>query len=433
MNITDRAPEQGTRDSRTCLANRDSFYRDVTPLLEQASSEDLSLVLLVVDIDGVDFALRTFGPFDRDALVRDVANHLREATSAKTTPYHIMQGRFALVLTEVSYRQATREARAVVETLSDSFQVCGSPYRLDVHVGIGHFPNHADTLNELVRTAVFATHQARVNRSGYAIFDREWDQQERERFGLMVDLGQALDAGNQLQLAYQPKVDLRSGQCTGVEALCRWNHPDKGYIPPAHFLPYVEQSSLIMPLTEAVLAEGLAKVASWQDRGFDGDLAVNLSPVLFRDPDLKERLREHFRFSNLDPGKVQFEVTEGGIMEEPNQGIHTLSQIRNWGCQVAVDDFGTGHSSLAYLADLPVDSLKIDKHFVHGLTQPWGEAIVGASVTLAHKLGLGTIAEGIEEKDQLQKCRELGCDHAQGFYTGRPMFARDFEQWLGLD
>jgi EAL domain-containing protein (putative c-di-GMP-specific phosphodiesterase class I) len=405
----------------------------VAPLLERSCQTDLSLVLLVVDVDGIDFALRTFGPFDRDALIRDIGQHLQEATSGNATPYHIMQGRFALVMTDVSYRRATQEARAVVETLNESFEVCGSPYRLDAHVGIGHYPNHATTVNELVRTAVFATHQARVNRSGYAIFDQEWDRREQERFGLMVDLGQALDTRDQLQLAFQPKLDLRSGHCKGVEALCRWNHPRKGFIPPGHFLPYVEQSNLIMPLTEAVMAEGLAKLAGWHDRGFEGDLAINLSPVLFRDPDLKERLREHFRFSNLDPAKVQFEVTESGIMEEPNQSIHTLTQIRTWGCQVAVDDFGTGHSSLAYLADLPVDSLKIDKHFVQGLAQPWGEAIVGASVTLAQKLGLGTIAEGIEEKEQLQKCRELGCDQAQGFYTGRPMFARDFEQWLGLD
>ncbi|HKJ88094.1 MAG TPA: EAL domain-containing protein, partial [Gammaproteobacteria bacterium] len=270
-------------------------------------------------------------------------------------------------------------------------------------------------------------------RSGYAIFDGTWDQQERERFRLMVDLGEALHAGGQIQVAYQPKLELGTGRCTGVEALCRWNHPEEGFIPPGHFLPFVEHTSLLLPLTEAVVANSLADLASWQDRGFDGDLAINLSPTLFRDPDFKERLLDQFRYANLDPGQVHFEVTETGIMEEPNQGIHTLSEIRGWGCKVAVDDFGTGHSSLAYLADLPVDSLKIDKHFVQGLAHPWGEAIVGASVTLARKLGLDTIAEGIEEEGQLRKCRELGCDCGQGFYLGRPMFRKDFEHWLGLE
>jgi len=425
--------ETGARDSRTRLANRDAFYRDVSPLVERAAEESLSLVLLDIDVDGIDFALRTFGPFDRDDLVRQVGERIRDAIAGEATPYHIMQGRFAVALAEVDYRQAARDAEAILQALGRSFQVCGAPYRLEAHVGLSHFPNHADTLNHWVRCAVFAAHQARRTRSGYAVFDHSWDRRERDRFRLMVDLGEALETHDQLQLAYQPKFDLQGRHCIGVEALCRWNHPTEGFIPPGHFLPFVEQTSLLLPLTEFVIAQGLDDLAQWQAQGFNGDLAINLSPILFRNPDLKQHLLEHFRYSNLSPASIQFEVTESGIMEEPNRGIHTLSEIRSWGCQVAVDDFGTGHSSLAYLADLPVDALKIDKHFVQGLAHPWGEAIVGASVTLAQKLGLATIAEGIEEESQLEKCRELGCDFGQGFYIGRPMFREDFEAWLGLD
>ena len=201
MTDLNQDPEEAIRDSRTHLANRDTFYRDMGPLLSDHDPDELDLVLLVLDVDGIDFALQTFGPFHRDTLVRDVAERLGEGASGKATPYHIMQGRFALVLSGVSYRQATRTARSVVEAFRQSFQVNGAPYRLEVQVGLSHYPNHADSLSEWVRTAVFATHQARVKRCGYAVYDQDWDRRERERFRLMVDLGEALDAGGQMRLA----------------------------------------------------------------------------------------------------------------------------------------------------------------------------------------------------------------------------------------
>ncbi|MFP4182172.1 MAG: putative bifunctional diguanylate cyclase/phosphodiesterase [Thiohalospira sp.] len=420
------------RDSRTGLANRDAFYRDNAPLVEQALAEGRTLVLLVVDIDNVDFALRTFGPRERDEVVRAIGERLEATAPAGVYPYHIMQGRFALVLQDTPYQRAVQVERALLEACRQPLEIQGAPYRLEALVGLSHFPHHAETLDQWVRAAVFAAHQARTTRSGYAIFDAGWDQRDRQRFRRLVDLDEALEHGDEICVAYQPQVDLATGKCTGVEALCRWDHPREGLIPPGSFLPFAEQSDLIGPLTEAVVAEALADLAAWRERGFDGEVSINLSPGLFRDPELQDRLMAHFRFANIDPEHVRFEVTETGIMEEPNWGINTLAAFRSRGSRISVDDFGTGHSSLAYLADLPVDELKIDKHFVQGLAYPWGEAIVGASVTLADKLGLATVAEGIETELQQDKCRELGCGKAQGFFTGRPMFRADFEAWLGL-
>jgi EAL domain-containing protein (putative c-di-GMP-specific phosphodiesterase class I) len=173
-------------------------------------------------------------------------------------------------------------------------------------------------------------------------------------------------------------------------------------------------------------------MAAWRKGGFEGHVAINLSPVLFQRFDLLDRLLEHFRFSNMSLENVHFEVTETGIMEQPNRGANILGEIRERGSRISIDDFGTGHSSLAYLADLPIDSIKIDKHFVQNLDRPWGEAVVGAACTLAQKLGLVTIAEGIEDEATLRKARQLGCDFAQGFFIGRPMFKEKFEKWLGF-
>lgn len=432
MNETDTERTQGTRDSRTLLPDRDSFYRDMEPLLAETDAQGSSVVLLCVDVEGIDFALRTFGPFDRDNLVQQVGKRLHDLIGNGSDAYHITQDRFALVLQGATHRQATRKAEALVEGLRDPFALAGVAYSLSAYVGISHYPNHADSISEWVRTSVFACHKARTDRLAYAIYDRHRDNRERERFRLMVDLEKALGNQTQIQLAYQPIIDLETNQCTGVEALCRWHHPRLGLIPPGRFLPFVEQTALVRPLTETVLAAALRDLATWRDRGFGGYVAVNLSPVLFQQPDLLDCLFEHFRFSNMSLANVHFEITETGIMEQPNRGANMLGEIRKEGSRISIDDFGTGHSSLAYLADLPIDAIKIDKHFVQSLSRPWGEAVVGAACTLARTLGLTTVAEGVEDERTLHKARDLGCDFAQGFFIGRPMFKTALEKWLEL-
>lgn len=432
MDATEVEQHPGVRDSRTRLPNRDSFYHEMRPLLEDADSRGFPVVLLCVEVDGVDFALRTFGPFVRDKLIRQVGKRLRSVFEDDTAAYHITQSRFALVLPRVTHHQATRKARALVDAVHQPFDLEGVSYRLNACVGISHYPNHGDSINEWVRASVFASHQARTENGPYAIYDRQRDHQERERFRLMTDLERALDAHTQVQLAYQPIIELAGQRCVGVEGLCRWSHPTLGLIPPDRFLPFVEQTSLVLPLTETVLNEGLRELAGWRERGFEGHVAINLSPTLFQHPELLDRLLEHFRFSNMNLESVHFEVTETGIMAQPNRGAHILGEIRKRGSRVSIDDFGTGYSSLAYLADLPIDTIKIDKHFVQHLDQPWGEAVVGAACTLASKLGLKTVAEGVEDEASLEKARALGCDFAQGFYIARPMFRDELENWLTL-
>jgi len=422
----------GSRDSRTGLPGRDAFYREVEPLVADAVDHSRTLVLLDIDVHGIELILRTFGPAERDGLVRQLGDHLRTAIETECTPYHITQGRFAIVLPDCGYSSAVAHAQAVSSALRKPLDVGGISYHVNAFVGISQCPNHAGTITELVRTAVFACHQARRAGTDHATFDRTVDEHERHRFRLMIDLERALENGDEIRLAYQPQVELESGHCIGAEGLCRWEHPRMGNIPPIHFLPFVEQTSLMMPFTEATLSEGLRDLAAWSDNGFSGSVAVNLSPALFRRADLLDRLLDHFRFSNMELGRLHFEVTETGIMEHPNNAANTLAEIRERGSRIAVDDFGTGHSSLAYLADLPIDIIKIDRHFVKNLWQPWGEAIVGAAAMLAGKLGLGTVAEGIEDEAQYNKCRELGVDFGQGYHIGRPMFRADFERWLAL-
>jgi len=423
-----------TKDTRSLLPDRDSFYHDVAPMLGEKRGEADgacdSLVLLVIDVEGLDFVLRTFGPAERDSVVRQLSERMQEIAVPRVESYHITQARFAMVLPECSYRQATRQAEALVRILDGPFDVSGVDYQLRAHVGISHYPNHARSLAELVRTGVFACYRARADGKTYGTFDRDVDNEERERFRLMLDLGHALEDRDQIRLAYQPQIDFETGRCVGVEGLCRWHHPRLGLVPPGRFLPFVEQTYLMMPLTEVTIDLGLADLTAWRAAGFEGTLAVNLSPSLFRHPELLHRLVDYFRFSETPPETVHFEVTESGIIDEPNRAINTLGEIRRLGSSVAVDDFGTGQSSLAYLADLPIDIIKIDKYFVQNLAKPWGEAIVHAAATLGNKLGLTTVAEGIEDEAAYLKCRELGVTLGQGFYLGPPMFNAELRSWL---
>ena len=417
-------------DSRTQLPDRDSFYVDVKALLDSHGLHEKSLVLLNIEIDKLEFILRTFGPDERDTVIREVGQRIRAVWKHKITPYHITQGRFALILADTTYQQAVRQSQSVIDALREPFLVSGVSFHLDAHVGISNYPNHARNIGELVRTAAFACHLARERRNDFATFDQQIDEWERYRFRLLTDLELALQNQDEVQLAYQPLVNLQSGECEGMEGLCRWSHAEFGPIAPGNFLPYVEQTPLMLPLTEHTLGVGAQNLVYLGNTGFSGTLAINLSPALFRKPNLLERFEDIIRYHNVDPQRLHFEITETGIMEHPNRAAHMLQELRNWGSKVSVDDFGTGHSSLAYLADLPIDSIKIDKHFIQNLARTGNEAIVGATAMLAAKLGLTSVAEGIEDKFQYEKCRELGVTFGQGYYIGKPMPRQEFVSWL---
>lgn len=417
-------------DSRTQLPDRDNFYADVSALLNAHGAQEKSLVLLNIEIDKLEFILRTFGPDERDAVIREVGHRIRSVWKQQITPYHITQARFALILADTNYQQAVRQSQSVIDALRQPFVVSGVSFHINAHIGISNYPNHAKSISELVRTAAFACHLARERRNEFATFDQQLDEWERYRFRLLNDLETALQNQSDVQLAYQPLVDFQTGACEGMEGLCRWQHAEFGPISPANFLPYVEQTPLMLTLTEHTLGVGAQNLVYLSNKGYRGSLAINLSPALFREPRLLQRFEDIIRYHNVDPRRLHFEITETGIMEHPTRAANLLQELRNWGSKVSVDDFGTGHSSLAYLADLPIDIIKIDKLFIQNLAKPGNEAIVGATAMLATKLGLGSIAEGIEDQSQYDKCRELGVTYGQGFFIGKPMARQELVAWL---
>ncbi|KTG23395.1 MULTISPECIES: bifunctional diguanylate cyclase/phosphodiesterase [Idiomarina] len=418
------------RDSRTKLLSRNEFYRDVTPLISDGKLLIESFALMVIDIEGLDFILRTFGPSQRDNVIEQVSRRIQQTIGNDHVLYHITQDRFALIYCEVYLAEVEKMAAKLLKSFKDPFEVSGVAYNLKGYIGVSSFPEDASSVSELVRTAVFACNKARTTDDQYMLYEKEQDDKERERFYLLLDLEKALISDSEIEVAYQPQINLGTGEIYGVEALCRWRHPSLGIIPPGHFLPFVEHSPLMMPLTEKILRTSLEDTESWRKLGFNGSLAVNLSTTLFGVPDMMDRLNELLDDSPVSSDRIHFEITETSVMERLNRAIEILSELKSSGYGIAIDDFGTGHSSLAYISDLPIDTIKIDMHFVQNMDKPWGRAIVGAASALAENLNLRTCAEGIESEEQLKACEELGVSFGQGYLIGRPMFRAEFEDWL---
>ncbi|MCA1766930.1 MAG: bifunctional diguanylate cyclase/phosphodiesterase [Idiomarina sp.] len=418
------------RDSRSKLLSRNEFYRDVNPLISDGKLLIESLALMVIDIDGFDFILRTFGPSQRDNVVEQAARRIRQTIGNEYVLYHITQDRFALIYRELNLAEVEQIAAELLKALRDPFQVSGVAYILNGYVGLSFFPDDASSVSELVRTAVFACNKARTTDDQYMLYEKHQDDKERERFYLLLDLEKALTNDSEIEVAYQPQINLGAGEIYGVEALCRWRHPKHGIIPPDHFLPFVERSPLMMPLTEKILRTSLKDTGDWEKLGFNGNLAVNLSTALFGVPGMRDQLNLLLDDSTISSNRIHFEVTETSVMERVVRAIEILSEFKSSGYGVSIDDFGTGHSSLAYISDLPIDTIKIDMHFVQNMDKPWGRAIVGAASALAENLNLRTCAEGIETEEQLKACKELGVSVGQGYFIGRPMFRTEFEGWL---
>lgn len=425
--VYDRA-EKLYKDSRSNLPGRQEFYNHTKGLF--AEDDVNSIVLLTIEIDDLDFFLRMFGPVIRDDLIAEASGRIRESLTQSDNLFHITQFRFALVLQNVSHRQAINITKKLAGALKQPFNINGVAIHIPAVVGLSHYPNHAKNLYDLVRTVSFATHLARKNGTDYSSYDADADEWENYQFRLLKDIEIALDNDTEIKLAYQPIVNLADGSCHKFEGLCRWEHRELGKINPGDFLPYVEQSPLILPLTEVTLGLSLEFNKKLRTKGVSNAISVNLSTSLFQRSDLVQKLHEQFQFYNVNPENIIFEITETGIMKDPQTAIFTLNRLREMGCKIAIDDFGTGHSSLAYLADLPVDILKIDQCFIGEISKDRNKAIVKAATKIAESLDLEVVAEGIETEEQLATCKELGIHYGQGYYISRPVFSNEAVSWL---
>ena len=422
--------EMAATDALTSLPNRECLLEKLDGALRSAPPVPQSLALLLLDLDRFKEINDALGHHSGDMLLQEIGARLRNIIRAGDTVARLGGDEFAVLLPSASESGALRVAQDIQSTLGDRFIISGQPLDVDASIGIVLYPIHATDAQTLLRCAEVAMYEAKRVRSGIVIFDPTLDRNSASRLTLMSELRQAI-ARNELRLNYQPKVDRVTGCVRGGEALVRWRHTERGFIPPDQFIPLAEQTGLIVPLTAWVLETALRQGQIWLRQNQPLEIAVNVSARILHDtsfPDLVESLLQHYDFP---ADYLTLEITESALIVNPEQARSILICLSNLGVRISIDDFGTGYSSLGYLQRLPVDEVKIDRSFVLGITAQAREAsLVRSIIAMAHALDLTVVAEGVETVEVLDLLWSLDCDMAQGYYMSRPLPAADLERWL---
>jgi predicted signal transduction protein with EAL and GGDEF domain len=314
---------------------------------------------------------------------------------------------------------AGKLASQLIEVVSLPYDIAGNEVLIGVSIGIAVAPGDGVTADELLRNADLALYRAKADgRGAFHFFEAEMDRQVQARRALEIDLRKAY-SNDEFELYYQPLVNVESGEVSGFEALLRWHHPERGMVSPAEFIPLAEETGLIVQIGEWVLRQACAEAATWPD---DIKVAVNLSPVQFRNRNLVQVVLSALAHSRLSPGRLELEITESVLLGDNEANLATLHQLRELGARISMDDFGTGYSSLLYLRSFPFDKIKIDQSFVRDMVErPDCVAIVRAVAGLGLSLGIATTAEGVETQAQLQRVRAEGCTEVQGYLFSKPI------------
>jgi len=426
---TEALEHQALHDDLTGLANRVLFSDHVSRALAVAKRSNQQRAVLVMDLDGFKQVNDTLGHDHGDKLLEELGVRLVATLREGDTIARLGGDEFAILSAEdTDLAGAAAMAWKIQQACEQDFTINGSVVQVSSSIGIALFPDHGTTTAELLHHADLAMYVAKRSGRGYAVFDASHELQTERRFAHLIDLRQCV-AREELLLHYQPKIDLSSGKMFGVEALVRWQHPTHGVLAPASFMPEVERTDLIVPVTSWVLNSALAQQRAWRDAGIELTVAVNISSrSLGHDSSLADTIAELTEAWDTESGQLILELTESGLIESAAPEL--LNRIHDMGQKLSIDDFGTGYSSLAYLQRLPVDELKIDKTFVTGLTLVSDDAIiVHSTIELAHNLGLKVVAEGVEDEAVLKILTGYGCDAAQGYFFSRPVSAEEiFEQ-----
>lgn len=408
-------------DALTSLPNRNLLMQRMNYAIEAAREQRRSLALLMLDLDRFKEINDTLGHQSGDSLLQQVGDRLRRLLRSSDTVARLGGDEFAVILPEVDERNAERIAVHIHEELEKVYEVAEHSLYVGVSLGIALFPQHGENAEALLQHADVAMYMAKRSNSGVSVYDVERDSHSLSQLSVLSDLRAAVEQGG-FFVAYQPKFTMRDRRLVGVEALVRWQHPQRGVVPPDEFIPIAEQTGLIKRITCFVLETAVRDCAELNGRGHRLGVSVNLSVWDIQDVNLPTTIGALLEKWQLPAGLLELEVTESVMMAEPERARHVLGELDSMGVSVVIDDFGTGFSSLAYLKQLPVDKLKIDKSFVLDMVDDENDAaIVLSTIELGHNLGLEVVAEGVETAACWARLQALGCDYAQGYYVGQPL------------
>ncbi|MGQ0657740.1 MAG: putative bifunctional diguanylate cyclase/phosphodiesterase [Chromatiales bacterium] len=420
-------------DHVTSLPNKLLMHDRLEQSLARAQRQGSMVAVIFVDLDRFKLINESLGHQAGDQLLHAVGRRLRK--TLRDVDIVARQGgdEFIIVVSDIKQSGDTvRVADKLIEAFSTSFDINGHDMSVTCSVGISLYPAHASDIATLLKYADMAMYAAKeLGGNGYQLFDASMGVRGLKRMAIETGLRRALNQ-REFRLVYEAQADIASGRIVGVEALLRWQHPQLGVLLPGEFIPIAEDSGLIVGLGDWVLREACEQARQWQRQGLAPlRIAVNLSPRQFLERDLIVTIGRVLNETGLPPRYLAIEITEGLLMKGMSEVVPTLHQLKLMGVSISIDDFGTGYSSLAYLQRIPIDAVKIDRSFVRGVcSQPGDAAIAKAVIALAHSLGRGVIAEGVETAEQMEFLRLHGCDAVQGHYISRPLDAEDFARLL---
>ena len=424
---------QALHDSLTGMPNRMFFHQRLLDELERAKETDTRMAVILMDLDHFKEINDTLGHHFGDMLLQEIGPRMASVLRDNDLMARLGGDEFGIVLPDLPNEEiALRVADRLLEELEQPVSVEGLALDISGSLGIALYPMQAEDAETLLRRADVAMYVAKEKGGGYEVYQDSFDRHNPQRLTLIGQVRPALETG-EFVMYYQPKVRLMDGRVAGAEALIRWEHPSLGLVPPDEFIPLVEKTVLLRPLTQYVAETVLKQWKEWAAMGIRLPIAINVSPRSLLDQDFPDQIQQLLRDYDIPPAFLRIELTEGFVLGDSGRTVTVLDALSGVGVGLSIDDFGTGYSSLSYLKRLPIEEIKIDRSFVMQMHVDANDfMIVRATVDLGRNLGLRVVAEGVEDLSTFDRLADFGCDEAQGYYISKPLSAVEFTRWLSV-
>ncbi|KGX88715.1 putative bifunctional diguanylate cyclase/phosphodiesterase [Pontibacillus marinus] len=429
-NLTDEYRDLAYHDPLTGLKNRTKFRKDLMNVIDEAQLRNHKVGLLLIDLDRFKYVNDTLGHYTGDGLLKEVSNRLKDGLEVYDNLYRLGGDEYIIILPNASALYCQQTAEAVLKEFTNPFLVNEYEISVTPSIGISVYPENGSDQESLFISADMAMYLAKENgKNNFQFYNAELHEIINRRVYIESELSKAIEK-DQLELYYQPKVDLYTKEITGMEALLRWKHPKLGFISPQEFIPLAEETGNIVAIGEWVLKTACKQNKHWQEKGFDPlCISINVSARQFEHSDFINAVSKALDETGLSPQYLELEITES-IIQNVSESKEVLNRLRSIGVKLSIDDFGTGYSSLYVLRELPIDVIKIDKSFIDNLTDSKNLSMIKTIIDLGLNLNLHVLAEGIEHEYQVKKLVEQGCSSGQGYQFSRPVSEKDFEALL---
>ncbi|MGI9288905.1 MAG: putative bifunctional diguanylate cyclase/phosphodiesterase [Pseudomonadales bacterium] len=417
-------------DTLTGLPNRAMFNDRLSQAVHFGMRAGTPFTVLMMDLDRFKYINDVLGHEAGDKVLQEVSTRLQKVLRDSDTVARLGGDEFALLLATGNPERVQTAVHRILHVLEEPVTLNNQPVDIGGSIGIATFPEHGEQASTLLRHADIAMYSAKRTNSGFAFYDSECDAHQQEHLSLLGDLRRAVEC-DELEIYFQPKITFDKSDVIAVETLMRWQHPERGLVPPAEFIPFAEHTGAIRLITGWLIENAMAQCGHWYKQKMPIKISLNISARDLLNPELPTIMRQALEKNGVPSRMVCLEITESALMEDPVKAHKTVTLLHDMGLELSIDDYGTGYSSLAYVKNLPVNELKIDREFVKNMVSSAEDiAIVRSTIELGHNLGLKVVAEGIENEQELAMLKEFGCDEAQGFLISEALTADDLEQWL---